>query len=97
MVEGAPRGRTLLDAAVFGGNPHVVTALFGAGAHPDVDTHVGVVSLPPKRLALCVAAAHEEVARRWTQADDADGRFEDDVDRCSVLHEAAHGGYEQLN
>ena len=87
------RGRTLLHAAAVGGNPDVLTALLGAGARPDVN----VVSLSPKRSALYVAmvCGHEEVARRLVQAG-ADVRFEDPVDQCSILHEAACWGNEQL-
>eukprot|EP00752_Nemacystus_decipiens_P014367 g12779.t1 len=87
------RGRTLLDAAAVGGSAGVVTALLGAGAQPDVN----VVSLSPKRSALYVAmvCGHEEVARRLIQAG-ADVSFEDPVDQCSVLHEAACWGNEQL-
>eukprot|EP00752_Nemacystus_decipiens_P014375 g12786.t1 len=87
------RGRTLLDAAAVGGNPDVVMALLGAGAQPDVN----VVSLSPKRSALYVATicGHEEVARRLIQAG-ADVRFEDPVDQCSILHEAACDGRGQL-
>ncbi|CAB1119373.1 unnamed protein product [Ectocarpus sp. CCAP 1310/34] len=42
-----------------------------------------------------MVCGHEEAARLLLSAG-ADARFEDLVDRFSVLHEAAYGGHEQL-
>lgn len=80
------RRRTLLDAATFGGNVNVVSALLQAGCGPDVNK----VPSSSKRSALyqSIVGKHESVARCLIIAG-ADVNYEDPTDRCTPLYAAA--------
>ena len=86
-------GRTLLDAAVFGGNEGVVSGLLLAGAQPDVN--VVSLSLGKSALYMATVLGHGAVAKSLIVAG-ADVNFEDPVHQRSVLYAAVDGGRDRL-
>ncbi|CAM9806724.1 unnamed protein product [Scytosiphon promiscuus] len=84
-------GRTLLDAAVEGGNADVVNTLLRAGSGPDV--HVDAARRSPLHASIC--GGHLSAAKALLAAG-ADANFFDRQDRCPPLHAAVSRGYEDL-
>ena len=85
-------GRTLLGAAVEGGNREVVSAILEAGGLEELDTVSGEEGMTPIHHA--VAGGHTDAARALILAG-ADVGLLDGRDR-SALHYAVEGGYLQV-
>ncbi|CAM9581200.1 unnamed protein product, partial [Hapterophycus canaliculatus] len=84
-------GRTLLDAAVEGGNADVVNTLLRAGSRPDVN--VDAAKRSPLHTSIC--GGHLATAKALVAAG-ADVNHFDRHDLCSPLHAAISRGYEDL-
>ena len=83
-------GRTLLDAAAFGGNAGVVSALLHKGSRADVNA----ITTLSQRSALytAVKGGHEAAARKLILAG-ADVNYEDPTDELAPLVVAVVAGY----
>lgn len=86
------RDRSLLCAAVQGGNHEVVAALLKAGSRSDVNTRSGEKLWSP--LHYAASGGYTAMARVLMMAG-ADSDYVD-VDGCSALYLAAYGGHEQI-
>lgn len=85
-------GRTLLCAAVEGGNDNIVSSLLKAGAKKDVNVRCGEREWSP--LHYAALGGHETIARMLMMA----GAYADDTKgmSCTPLNLAVRGGYERL-